>query len=343
MAAKDRQSPVVPHDMIVGAAQAVRVWGIVWRVRLSALVLGGVFSGASIQYNAAQPVAAPFPPHQSAARADVMQPRVQTLVRSLFQCCPRSIRSGLERWARGRIVRRTLGKRFGGRPFYASPEAALFWAFPWATAEIDDDLMRFCEEFVHPGSVVWDFGGHLGIFAFAAAQRAGPNGYVLSLEPDPFLAHLMIKTESERPSTAAPCTVLGCAVGSEPGFATLEVPERSRAANALAGKSISPSRGGVRQRFDVPIVTAAELAEKYPAPNVLKMDIEGSELDALRGGEDVFAAVRPVMMLEVYANIADETARLLKRWNYKLFDAEAHAVDRTEVHVTCHNTLAIPR
>ena len=267
---------------------------------------------------------------------------VQSLVRSLFQRCPQSFRSTLERWSRGRIVRRRLGSRFGGRPFYASPEAALFWAFPWATAEIDEDLMRFCDEFVRPGSVVWDFGGHLGIFAFAAAHRAGPTGYVLSLEPDPFLSHLMIKTESERPVTAAPCTVLGCAVGSESGFATLEVPERSRAANAVAGKSISPSRGGIRQRFDVPIVTAAQLALKYPAPNVLKMDIEGCELDALRGGEEFFAAIRPVMLLEVYANIAVDTARLLKRWNYQLFDAEATATDRREVDATCHNTLAIP-
>jgi len=67
------------------------------------------------------------------------------------------------------------------------------------------------------------------------------------------------------------------------------------------------------------------------------------ELDALRGGEEFFAAIRPVMLLEVYANIAVDTARLLKRWNYQLFDAEATATDRREVDATCHNTLAIPR
>lgn len=222
-----------------------------------------------------------------------MKPRIQTFVRNTFRYCPDGFRATLERAARGRVVRRTLGKRFGHRRFYASPEAALFWAFPWATAEIDDDLMRFCEEFVTPASVVWDFGGHLGIFAFAAAHQAGPNGFILALEPDPFLAHLMIRTEAERVSTAAPCTVLGCAVGKTAGFATLEVPERSRAANALAGKSISPSRGGVRQRFDVPVVTAAQLAETYPPPNVVKMDIEGSELDALQGGEDFFVPYGP--------------------------------------------------
>ena len=72
------------------------------------------------------------------------------------------------------------------------------------------------------------------------------------------------------------------------------------------------------------------------------MDIEGSELDALLGGEEVFAKSRPVMLLEVYKHIAGETARLLKRWDYKLYDAGADAARRIEVQETRHNTLAIP-
>jgi len=243
---------------------------------------------------------------------------------------------------RGRVVRRRLGAEFGGRAFYASPEASLVWALPWVGSSADPDLMRFCREFVKPGSVVWDFGGHLGIFAFSAAHRAGAEGVVLSVEPDPFLSRLMIRTEAERPSGVASCTVLTCAVGRAPGFATLEIPERSRAANAIAGKSESTQRGGVRERFDVPIVTVAQLASRYPAPHIVKMDIEGSELDALLGGEKVFAASRPVMLLEVYRHIAEDTGRLLRRWGYRLYDAGVEPAMRVELDGTRHNTLAIP-
>ncbi len=252
-------------------------------------------------------------------------------------------RSLLERLSRGRVVRRRLGPEHGDRTFYATPEASLVWALPWAGGSADPDLMRFCREFVKPGSVVWDFGGHLGLFAFAAAYYAGPEGRVLSVEPDPFLAHLMIKTEGHRPDNVAPCTILNAAVGREPGFATLEVPERSRAANALAGKSQSTQRGGIRQRFDVPVVTAEQLARNYPPPNVLKMDIEGSELDALYGGEEIFAASRPVMLLEVYRHIAADVTRLLRQWDYKLYNAAAEAFPGREIQEACHNTLAIPQ
>lgn len=218
----------------------------------------------------------------------------------------------------------------------------MIWALPWADAEMDPPLASFCREFVTPGSVVWDFGGHLGSFAFPAAFCAGSGGFVLSLEPDPFLSGLMIKTESERPPACAPCTILTAAAGRIPGFATLEVPERSRAANALSGMSHSSQRGGIRQHFDVPVVTVEQLAERYPRPQVVKMDIEGAELDALMGGEEVFASCRPVMMLEVYEHIAEETGRLLRRWGYKFFDATSQPSERVELDHMSHNTLAIP-
>jgi FkbM family methyltransferase len=263
-------------------------------------------------------------------------------VQKLFRCCPPRLRSALERWVRGKVVRRNLGRDFGGRGIYASPEASLIWALPWADADLDPSLAGFCREFVKPGSVVWDFGGHLGTFAFPAAFCAGRDGFVLSLEPDPFLASLMIKSEAERPSSCAPCTVLTAAAGRTPGFATLEIPERSRAANALAGMSRSTQRGGIRQSFDVPVVTVEQLAARYPRPDVVKMDIEGSELDALLGGERVFMENQPVMMLEVYDHIAEDVGRLLHRWGYRLFDANAVPSERKECERTAHNTLAIP-
>ncbi len=98
----------------------------------------------------------------------------------------------------------------------------------------------------------------------------------------------------------------------------------------------------MRQKFDVPVVTVAQLASRYPAPHVVKMDIEGSELDALVGGEDIFAACRPVMLLEVYDHIRLETTRLLKKCGYRLYDAGHAPQQRTEVNETRHNTLAIP-
>jgi FkbM family methyltransferase len=249
----------------------------------------------------------------------------------------------LERSSRGRIVRRRLGNAGGNRTFYASPECSLIWALPWATAEDNDPgIGNFCREFIGKEARVWDFGAHIGIFSFTAAALAGPKGFVLAVEADPFLSQLMIKSEELRPHDTAPCTILTAAVGLEAGFATIEVPERSRAANAVSGKSECTQRGGIRSRFDTPFVTASQLGAIYPLPNVVKMDIEGCELDALIGGQDVFLKSRPIMLLEVYDNIAEGTTRLLKEWGYRLFDADDTRTPKHEVSSTRHNTIAIP-
>ena len=84
------------------------------------------------------------------------------------------------------------------------------------------------------------------------------------------------------------------------------------------------------------------MASRYPAPHVVKMDIEGSELDALVGGEEVFRACRPAMLLEVYDHIRLETTQLLRKWGYRLYDAGQVAQHQAEVDVARHNTLALP-
>lgn len=263
-------------------------------------------------------------------------------IRKLFRFCPISLRGFLERVNRGRVVHRRLGRSAGSRKIFATPEGSLIWALPWSTGDLDPHLNLFCAEFIKPGAVVWDFGAHFGLFAFTAARFAEQSGRIVALEPDPFLAQLMIKSEETRPPEAAPVSVITAAASKTSGFGQIEIPERSRASNALVGKSECTVKGGVRSRFDVCIVTADQLAEHYPGPDVVKMDIEGSEFDALLGGEKVFQKKRPIMLLEVYANIQNDTSALLKKWGYRLYDSEIPKHLRKELELAAHNTIAIP-
>ena len=264
-------------------------------------------------------------------------------IRSAFRHCPKSLRTFLEKMNRGRVVQRRLSEVAAKRKIYFSPEGSLIWALPWATGDLDNHLNEFCSEYIKPGSVVWDFGAHFGLFSFTAAHFAGPQGFVLAVEPDPFLSNLIIKSEQRRPEKSAPVHALTAAISREAGFSQIEVPERSRAANSLTGKSECTVIGGVRSRFDVCVVTPDQLAQKFPEPDVVKMDIEGSELDALVGGEKTFLKKRPVMLLEVYANIQKDTSGLLKKWGYRLYDSEAPRHLRKELELAAHNTIAIPK
>jgi len=89
-------------------------------------------------------------------------------------------------------------------------------------------------------------------------------------------------------------------------------------------------------------VTLDWLLGWFPAPAVMKIDIEGAEAWALRGAQRVLGEARPRLLLEVYEENADEVGDLLRDYGYRLFDAEARLEDRTPLTRPAFNTLALP-
>lgn len=165
----------------------------------------------------------------------------------------------------------------------------------------------------------------------------------MSVEPDPFLSQLILKTESIPQVGYAPVSVVTAAISRESGSAILEVPVRSRASNAIIGKSECTQRGGVRERLEVCVVTADELAIRYPKPSVVKMDIEGSELDALLGGKEIFPKERPVFLIEVQQKNKTGVTEILRGWKYRFYPLGAALKPENELSCAVDDIIAIPR
>jgi len=89
-------------------------------------------------------------------------------------------------------------------------------------------------------------------------------------------------------------------------------------------------------------VTLDWLLGWFPAPAVVKIDMEGAEALALRGAERVLGEARPRLLLEVYEQNADEVGAILRGYGYRLFDAEARPEGRTPLSRPAYNTLALP-
>ena len=49
----------------------------------------------------------------------------------------------------------------------------------------DEDVLVALENLIHPGDVVFDVGGHHGLMTVVAARAAGPDGLVVTFEPNP--------------------------------------------------------------------------------------------------------------------------------------------------------------
>jgi FkbM family methyltransferase len=172
----------------------------------------------------------------------------------------------------GRWSCRRLPATFGKARIYVSAEGGLRY-LKRDLSDVDPPLLQLAADVVRPGQVVWDVGANVGLFSFAAASAAGSAGHVLAIEADAALAGLLRRSAAANPAHA-PVQVLSAAVSDEVSVARFHIARRNRATSHLDGYGTTMT-GGVRYTELVPTVTLDWLALHFPAPDVLKIDVEG--------------------------------------------------------------------
>ncbi len=235
------------------------------------------------------------------------------------------IRRYAEKLSRGVVFRRRLPP--GGRRIFITPETALrLWIQP--LDKFDPALLSVSSRLVSKDDIVWDIGANMGLFAFAAARLAGPNGRIIAVEPDCHMTELMHRSESQRPANDAPLTILPTAVSNNVGIATYHIANRSRSSNFLEGTGHSQT-GGIRESRTVMMVTLDWMLGHFPAPDVLKIDVEGAELAVLSGASQVFG-YHPKIVCEVAEESSEAVADLLHGAGFDLFDENMRPTSKAE-------------
>lgn len=183
---------------------------------------------------------------------------------------------------------------------------------------------------ISPGDTVYDVGGDAGYYTLLFRRCAGENGRVVVFEPIP-KAQERIK-ENLALNGFANCTLVTEALGSKPGSFVLERPfEDSRISltKSTAGEGDITVRV---ERFD-------DLAARrpLPPPQLVKIDVEGAELEVLRGMEEMVARHRPLFVIELHphtlplfgASVQDVTDWLVGR-GYHLTPLDAGEISPSE-------------
>ncbi len=250
----------------------------------------------------------------------------------------------MERVSRNLVLRRRLPERFGSLFLYVSPGAALSYYGPLRGSRWTD-LFDFAEHFVMPGDVVWDVGTNMGVFSFAAASRAGPEGMVLCLEADAWSVQMLRRSARTNGGRMSSIEILQVAISDRLGVETLNIPERGRAAAHLenaggAGREIT---GDVREQQLVMTVSLDWLAEmRSSQPNVLKIDVDGGESKVLGGAKTMIEEKRPVILTEVYSRNSDFVAQYFREREYRIFEFDSGIQGVREIDAPAYNTLAVP-
>lgn len=136
-----------------------------------------------------------------------------------------------------------------------------------------------------PGQVVWDLGAYCGETTVEFSRLVGPEGHVFALEPDP--DNRVLLARNLEMNGAANVTVLPYALWDADGV--LRFRARGDYGSTLA--SLSEGRTSAGLEVDVEAVSPTTLlARTGRAPDFIKMDIEGAEVEVLAALGPMLAA-----------------------------------------------------
>jgi len=145
------------------------------------------------------------------------------------------------------------------------------------------------DQIVAPGDTVLDVGANIGAHTLWMARRVGPAGSVIAFEPQRAVFQTLCANMALNGMTNV--DPYWAAVGAQPGYVTVPRLDPTAAANFGATSLIWGHPGD-----KVRMMSIDEL--ELSACRMIKVDVEGMELDALRGAEATISRLRPILYVE---------------------------------------------
>jgi len=185
-----------------------------------------------------------------------------------------------------------------------------------ATAIHEPESTRAYCRAIRPGMLVVDGGANMGGYSMLASRRVGASGTVFAFEPEPRnFERLSRRMPSWRNVVVVPEAIAGYS-----GEASLHLD------TFHAGHSLRELR--TDESVAVPVTTLDDFVRAHGLPglDVVKLDIEGAELDAIDGMRMLLSGSRrPVIVCEVHPPITPEEIRdalAVSGYRSRLLDAE---------------------
>jgi len=189
------------------------------------------------------------------------------------------------------------------------------------TGVYDSKSVRFVKDTLNEGDTFLDIGANIGCFTLVAAQKVRRSGRVIAFEPVEFvskkLEHNILINKLDN------VTVVRKAVYERDTHIKLHVARKENLGMSSILKHDTESG-------EVLNVEAVSLDEYLKNKNInevkiIKLDIEGAELPALKGMDNILSRLKPVLIVEVSPEVTKSSKdrlqvfELLFQKNYKRF------------------------
>ncbi len=163
----------------------------------------------------------------------------------------------------------------------------------------DDEMLAAMAAECDSDAVIYDVGANVGIYALSLAD-GHPERKVVAFEPSPAVlpqlgANVEVNEFGDR------ITVTQAGLGAETGEETFYLstyPELS----GFDRESATRWEAEIAETVRVPVSTLDVVTQEKPAPEVIKIDVEGAGPQVLAGGRETLRESRPTLYIETHCD-----------------------------------------
>ena len=170
---------------------------------------------------------------------------------------------------------------------------------------------RFVQKHIKPNMTVIDIGGNIGFFTTMFASLVGPSGSVTTFEPVT-QTFLRLQAAVHRNRQDHIVKLYHAAASNAEGFAEISYPMDCVNMGGVSITNEGQSRHAIKER-----IHTVRLDDELGGRQIdfIKIDVEGAELLALQGADQILRSSRPTMMMEFnreqLANVSQTTPEAL--------------------------------
>lgn len=172
----------------------------------------------------------------------------------------------------------------GGMTVFIDPRDAEFGGSIATHRTWEAHIRAVLARCLKPGDVFVDIGANIGVMSFEAALRVGPGGSVLAFEPDPRNMRRLLRGSIANGFTQVQAFPL--ALSDRAGIVS------------MTGNSNGAVVGADAQLDLVQAIAGDDVLASRPRIDMVKLDIEGHEPEALRGLNRCLQRHRPLVLCE---------------------------------------------
>ena len=170
----------------------------------------------------------------------------------------------------------------------------------------------------------FDVGANVGLYSWEV-RKVSPHRKILAFEPDPENIKLLEKTLNG--ANFENVEICKCALSNQLAEISFFQDTLTSATGCVAGKDkpwIEQYLNSSANEIRVKTETLDSVVRQDRTPSLIKIDVEGHEIEVLQGGRNTLSEAKPLLIIESFPPKQTTVLSLLDELGYHSIDADRH-------------------